>query len=684
LSEINQNVSRRKFMAATSAAVAVPILASVAGNAAETKTAETTTNAANKQAFNITYYINDNCILCPPQPCKSGCPVKAISFDGDKFAIDPNKCIRCGNCSKVCEIGAVSDINAAPACYQTHDVIHKECDFLVLGGGASGIVAAAIAADLSKKKVIVIEKAKRPGGSGFFAAGIKMWSTKWQLDAGQPDQMDDFIRSAMSTTRWELNPQLVANAFRSLPKFFDWFCTWTKADEIFQLQQSRFSANRKAIEVKDQSKRCRPVMHKLIDHCKEIGVEILTEHTATEFIMGDHGEIAGVRIKDPGGFTVIKCKYALVSTGNVINCGSLITRSVPQFANAIRRRSGHMLPTNTGDGVLMAEKAGIPINYDNVCVTYTGANSSQALDAVRALDSVPESLYVNLDGKRWTDEAYMNSQDYLAVLLRQPRCAFYNVLDSKVLVADRLGSPQAISTSGNMGGRNVESGVPDPTTLKSSSNAQAQGPGGMGQGQGMPQGSGGQGTGQGQGMPQGTGQGQAQGGQGGGQGPSGGMGGDMPWMNQKVDPKELEKIAKLPGRHVCIGNTLEELADNMGVDRAAFVATVKRYNELCAKGHDEDFFKPAKYMLPIEHGPFYATSHVLGHDGAVGGLDINEFGQIMGKKGAIENLYASGDTTSSRFINRGGERIEIINDMTWAVASGFLAGEHIGKRLKKA
>jgi hypothetical protein len=151
---------------------------------------------------------------------------------------------------------------------------------------------------------------------------------------------------------------------------------------------------------------------------------------------------------------------------------------------------------------------------------------------------------------------------------------------------------------------------------------------------------------------------------------------------EKLDIKGLQRIAAMSGRHVVIGDTLEELADKMGVDRKTFVATVKRYNELCARGRDDDYYKPKKYMLPIEKAPFYATSHFLSMDGAVGGLALNEEMQVMGNNGPIDNLYAAGDTTGSRFINRGYERIEIVNDMSWATASGFLAGQNIGKRLK--
>ena len=44
--------------------------------------------------------------------------------------------------------------------------------------------------------------------------------------------------------------------------------------------------------------------------------------------------------------------------------------------------------------------------------------------------------------------------------------------------------------------------------------------------------------------------------------------------------------------------------------------------------------------------------------------------------GVIENLYVAGDFASGRFINQGGVKVQIINDLAWAFASGFLAGEY--------
>ena len=56
-------------------------------------------------------------------------------------------------------------------------------------------------------------------------------------------------------------------------------------------------------------------------------------------------------------------------------------------------------------------------------------------------------------------------------------------------------------------------------------------------------------------------------------------------------------------------DTLEDLAAQLGIkDTDTFLATVERYNTLCAEGHDRDFGKDDKWMKSsIVTPPFYAT-----------------------------------------------------------------------------
>ena len=90
--------------------------------------------------------------------------------------------------------------------------------------------------------------------------------------------------------------------------------------------------------------------------------------------------------------------------------------------------------------------------------------------------------------------------------------------------------------------------------------------------------------------------------------------------------------------------TIEELAALIGVDAGALSATVARYNELCAKGEDEDFGKPAEYMIPVEGDMLYAFRMTPGSSVTFGGLQIDTDAHVLDVNDApIPGLYAAGE-----------------------------------------
>ena len=50
----------------------------------------------------------------------------------------------------------------------------------------------------------------------------------------------------------------------------------------------------------------------------------------------------------------------------------------------------------------------------------------------------------------------------------------------------------------------------------------------------------------------------------------------------------------------------------------------------------------------------------------------------------IRDSYVTGDFASGRFLNQGGVKVQIINDLAWAFASGFLAGSHAATLLSQS
>ena len=87
-------------------------------------------------------------------------------------------------------------------------------------------------------------------------------------------------------------------------------------------------------------------------------------------------------------------------------------------------------------------------------------------------------------------------------------------------------------------------------------------------------------------------------------------------------------------------------------------------------------------MIPFDRAPYYAVRAKLGTDGAFGGVLVNGDMQAYREDGSlIDGLYVTGDFASGRFINMAGVKVQLLNDMSWALASGFLAGTNVCRDL---
>lgn len=124
---------------------------------------------------------------------------------------------------------------------------------------------------------------------------------------------------------------------------------------------------------------------------------------------------------------------------------------------------------------------------------------------------------------------------------------------------------------------------------------------------------------------------------------------------------------KLPGRWFKQGvlvkaDTIEGLAEQIGVPPEALAATIERFNGFARSGVDEDFDRgksgydhyygdPANSPNPslgeLGTGPFYAAKMVPGDLGTKGGIDTDADARALRADGtAIDGLYAAGNCSS--------------------------------------
>jgi len=139
-------------------------------------------------------------------------------------------------------------------------------------------------------------------------------------------------------------------------------------------------------------------------------------------------------------------------------------------------------------------------------------------------------------------------------------------------------------------------------------------------------------------------------------------------------------------------DTLEELAEKIGVPADALVATVKRFNDNAAKGQDPDFNRggtaydtlfvgggfPAQ---PLTKGPYHAAAFGLSDLGTKGGLKTDTEARVLDKEGkVIGGLYAAGNTMApvSGVAYPGGG-----TPVGSSLAFGYLAALDIAKAYQK-
>jgi len=119
-----------------------------------------------------------------------------------------------------------------------------------------------------------------------------------------------------------------------------------------------------------------------------------------------------------------------------------------------------------------------------------------------------------------------------------------------------------------------------------------------------------------------------------------------PVVMQKLIPGAVENpqgvFKNLIDLHRC--DTLEELAKELDLPYEAMKASIDRYNELCEKGCDSDFGKPAKYLHKIEKAPFWGARKHIRVSAEVSGVAVNANAQALDQAGeVIPGLYCVGN-----------------------------------------
>ena len=310
-----------------------------------------------------------------------------------------------------------------------------DCDLVVLGAGGCGLVAAVKAADVSGKKVIVLEKAKKPGGASIFAHAVSVMDTKWQKEAGY----------AVS------EPQDISG------QFFDWLVEKGGAEKCFRMakegERKMGGAGSIFMPVRLDRYKDHPdpsigpgwwgsyIVEKMIECCEKTGIPVLTETSAKKFITDDKGKVTGVLAGTRDGQLLVNCKACVIAAGGFGANYEKLQKYWPEEFNN-KQIFNLCPPTITGDCIDMAEEIGAAIDQTKWGMSSFpgGFYSSTPIHhpysyTIMGMMGNAMTVSVNLNGERWMNEGGGGMMSGTVSVASQPKGVAYSIIDSEILDA---------------------------------------------------------------------------------------------------------------------------------------------------------------------------------------------------------------------------------------------------------
>lgn len=131
-----------------------------------------------------------------------------------------------------------------------------------------------------------------------------------------------------------------------------------------------------------------------------------------------------------------------------------------------------------------------------------------------------------------------------------------------------------------------------------------------------------------------------------------------------------------------VSETLEDLAEQAGINAENFVATVENYNKMIENGKDTEFGKDLTGHKAINTAKYYALKVVPATLGTLSGIKVNLDSQVIDTDGnVIPGLYAAGEVANGMFFNKvypaSGTSIQMC--LTFGRVAGQNAAMYAGK-----
>ncbi len=323
--------------------------------------------------------------------------------------------------------------------------VELTCDVLVVGGGTSGLTAAVLAAK-SGAKVIVIEKNAQIGGEGMVSGsnGNFGGGTDFQKAAGVVDSQELFFEDMK---KWDpkADPEVLKafteNTVATLHFLRDLGVKWNY--NVAPNADSGSGVGRIHTVVGGG-----PALYSVMRPALEAaGGKVLTNTKGIKLLTDAKGAVTGLLARDKDGSFEFKSKATILTCGGFQGNLEMMTKYVSRDAAYALLRG---LPTNSGDAVLMGLEIGaatkamervhgyvhlppypIPYPLHPFALPQNPPDGKHIGIPGLLMDGFAHCIVVNIRGERFADESRPRlGENMCNALLRQPEAIGYTIADS--------------------------------------------------------------------------------------------------------------------------------------------------------------------------------------------------------------------------------------------------------------
>jgi fumarate reductase flavoprotein subunit len=311
-------------------------------------------------------------------------------------------------------------------------MVEMKTDIVIIGGGTAGM-AAAVAAAENGTKVTVLEKAATTGGTGNMGIGLFAVESRLQRQQNIKFTRGEAFKVLMNYNHWKADARLAKKYIDKSADTIEWLEKMgVKFADVISTDPEAYITDH---EIASPDGRVGPQSSSNMIKCltvraKELGVNILLR-TTVKNILKSRGQIVGVlAYNDTEEEIRVNGRAVIIGTGGFGDNPEWIKKYTGFDWG--RDIFSFRIPGCVGDGIRMAWEAGAGASEMIMHMIYicAGSLAETTQEADITIASRQPNLVVNLLGERFFNEEMMGNNTFTgnAIATQKERSAF-NIID---------------------------------------------------------------------------------------------------------------------------------------------------------------------------------------------------------------------------------------------------------------